>query len=286
MHKRYGFDRQYLRTLLNQTKFQRGVLERYNGTLKHATDFSWSRYKAKILIPESIALGKAFMNRYSHSLALASKRYGVEKEIITAFIRVESKFGLFGGEYRVMDVLTTLAFHPNRKERFFRFQLAKALLLARREQIDPMTLRGSFAGAMGCVQQMPSIYLKYGVDLDNNGKKDPNNMSDCIGSIAKFLQNNGWQNHAATLVKVAPQNKRFKSLRSSYHSYYSLKTLKAHGITAPIWWRAKGAYYIRLFDGKKFDNYLGSSNYHVITRYNASKQYATAIALYAKALRR
>ena len=284
MHKRYGFSKDYLKNLLKQAHHRQDVLDRYNGKLKNATDYSWHRYKSKILIPESIELGKNFMQEYAPYLSKAKRRYGINKEIITAFIRVESKFGLYGGEYSVWDVLVTLALNPNRKQRFFKEQLEKALLLARREHLNVLNLRGSFAGAMGCVQQVPSIYLKYGVDLNGDGIRNPNSMADCIGSIAKFLSLNGWRNSKATITKPKITGNNFLHLRSGYRSYYSYNTLVNFGIIPPKWWHG-GAYYIRLRDGKRYDIYLGDSNYRVITKYNASKQYALSIALYAKAIK-
>ena len=284
MHKRYGFNKSYLKNLLKQAHHKQDVLDRYNGKLKNATDYSWHRYKSKILIPESIELGKNFMRKYAPYLSKAKRRYGINREIITAFIRVESKFGLFGGEYSVWDVLVTLAFNPNRKQRFFKEQLEKALLLARREHLNVLNLRGSFAGAMGCVQQVPSIYLKYGVDLNGDGIRNPNSMADCIGSIAKFLHANGWQNTRATIAKPKITGKGFLNLKSSYRSFYSRNTLVNFGIIPPKWWHG-GAYYIRLRDGNSYDIYLGDKNYRVITKYNASKQYALSIALYSKAIK-
>ena len=284
MHNKYGFNKEYLKNLLKKAHHRQDVLDRYNGTLKHATDYSWHRYKNKILIPQSIELGKNFMQKYAKYLTQAKNIYGINKEIITAFIRVESKFGLFGGEYSVWDVLVTLALNPNRKQKFFQHQLEKVLLLARREHLNVRLLRGSFAGAMGCVQQVPSIYLKYGVDLDRDGKHNPNSMADCIGSIAKFLSLNGWKNYKATIAKPKLIGTRYLTLKSGYRSYYSYSTLVTYGIIPPQWWRG-GAYYIHLKDGIKHDIYLGDSNYRVITKYNASKQYAVSIALYAKALK-
>jgi len=166
MHKKYGFSKSYVASVLKSAKHSSYALNRYNGTIKNATDYSWARYKSKILIPESVELGKEFMNKYSHSLAKAKRLYGIDKEIITAFIRVESKFGLYGSEFRVVDVLTTLAFNPNRKRRFFKSELEKLFVMARKANVNILNLRGSFAGAMGYVQQMPSIYLKYAVDLE------------------------------------------------------------------------------------------------------------------------
>ncbi len=286
MHKKYHFSKSYLKNLLNNATHMQDVLNRYNGTVKGATDYSWHRYKSKILINESVDLGKDFMQKYSKSLAAANRQFGVEKEIITSFIRVESKFGIYGGEYSVWDALVTLSFNPNRKKRFFKSELESFLILSRREHLNPLEVKGSFAGAMGCVQQVPSVYLRYGVDLNNDGKKDPNSIPDCIGSIAKFLSKNHWMNNLKPVTKISATNSNYLKLRSGYRSYYQLSTLKNYGVKIPNWWQYNKAYYIRLRDGNNYNLYLGNRNYRIITKYNASKQYATSIGLYYKALKR
>ena len=286
MHIKYGFNKNYIKNLLESANHLQGVLNRYNGTLKGATDYSWSRYKRKILIPESIELGRQFMKKNNRSLKRAKALYGVEKEIITSFIRVESKFGLYGGEYSVWDSLVTLSFNKNRKQRFFKSELEKFLILTRKEHLNPLKVKGSFAGAMGCVQQVPSIYLKFGVDLDRDGKRDPNSMADCIGSIAKFLSRQRWINNLQPVAKAKVNGIRYLNLRSGYRSLYNLYTLNQYGIYAPSWWNSTKAYYIRLKDKSNYDVYLGNHNYRVITRYNASKQYATSIGLYYRALKK
>ncbi len=286
MHQKYGFGRSYVLGLLKKAKHQPKTLARYRGKHKvGSTDYSWHRYKSKILIPESVALGKKFMHKYSKWLGIASRRYHVSPAIITAFIRVESKFGMYGSEYSVWDSLVTLAFNSNRKQKFFRSELEKLLILSRKNHLDPLKLRGSFAGAMGCVQQVPSIQLKYGVDLDGDGRKDPNSMADCIGSIAYFLHRNGWSDKRATIVPAKHSGNGFLKLKSGYRSRYSTSTLKKHGITPLKQIEGNKLYYIRMRDGNKWDLYLGDSNYRIITLYNASKRYAVTIALYAKAVR-
>ena len=286
MHNRYGFSTTYLKNVLRGAKFNDYALSRYDGRVRNATDYSWRRYKSKILIPESVELGKDFMRKYSYWLDLAFKRYGVDKEIITAFIRIESKFGLYGSEFRVIDVLSTLAFNPNRKQRFFKKELEKLFIMARKAHVDITKLRGSFAGAMGYVQQMPSIYLRYAVDLDKDGIKNPNSMPDAIGSIAKFLHKNGWRNSRVTIKRAKVTNSRYLNLRSSYKSRYSLNTLKKYGVYPHGRWYGSSAYFIRLYNGKGYDVYLGDKNYRIITFYNPSKQYALSVALYAKLLKR
>ncbi|ADV47310.1 lytic murein transglycosylase [Nitratifractor salsuginis] len=286
MHQRYGFDEGELLGLLKRARHQAETLARYRGRHKvGATDYSWHRYKSRILVDESVRLGVKFMSRYRRWLSLASRRYRVAPKIITAFIRVESKFGRYGHEYPVWDSLVTLAFNPNRKQKFFRGELEKLLILARKNRLDPLKLRGSFAGAMGCAQQVPSIQLRYGVDLDGDGRKDPDSIADCIGTIANFLHRNGWKNNRKTLVRARHRGEGFLRLRSGYRSLYPLATLRRYGVTPAELFGGKSAYYLRLRDGRKWDLFLGDRNYRIITLYNASKRYGVTIALYAEALR-
>ena len=285
MHRKYKMDTRHVLDLLHQAKHQSKTLGRYQGKRKvGSTDFSWHRYKSKILIPKSVALGKQFMKKYRKWLTLASRKYHVSPAIITAFIRVETKFGMYGSEYPVWDSLVTLAFNRNRKQKFFRGEAEKVLVLARKNHLDVRKLRGSFAGAMGCVQQVPSIQLRYAVDLNNDGRKDPNDMRDCIGSIAYFLHKNGWSDARPTVVAAKHEGNGFRSLRSGYRSFYPLSTLRKHGLRPAKPFRGTKAYYIRMRDGKQWDLYLGDRNYRIITLYNASKRYAITIALYAKAM--
>jgi len=287
MHETYGFDRKRLYSLLHRAKHQAKTLARYQGRHKvGSTDFSWERYKSKILVVESIRLGREFMSKYRGWLRKASRKYRISPEIITAFIRVESKFGLYGREYPVWDSLVTLAFNPNRKQRFFRNELEQLLILARENRLNVLELRGSFAGAMGCVQQVPSIQRRYGTDLDGDGRKDPDSMADCIGSIAAFLHRNGWDDRRPTVRKARYPGKRFRGLKTGYTRRYSLQTLRAHGIVSPGRWPYRDAYLIRLRGKRSDEIYLGDRNYRVITRYNASSRYAVTVALYAQALKR
>ena len=287
MHARYGFDRSRLFGMLHAVRHQYGTLARYRGRRgAGSTDYSWERYRKKILIGESVALGVEFMSKYRKWLDKASKKYGVSPEIITAFIRVESKFGLYGKEYPVWDSLVTLAFNPNRKQDFFRSELEYLLLLGRKNGLDILKLRGSFAGAMGCVQQVPSIQLRYGVDLDGDGREDPDSMADCIGSIAAFLGRNGWDEGRVAIMKAVYRGKRFRALKTGCCSRYSLALLRRMGVFPSGRWGRKSAYLIRLRGEKKDILYLGDGNYRIVTRYNASARYAATVLLYASALKK
>jgi len=284
MHRKYAFDEAYLRKLFSKAVHQEETLARYRGR-RGKTDFSWHRYRSKILIPESVAMGRAFMKRNRKWLKKAQRLYGVSPQIVTAFIRVESKFGLYGGEYRVWDSLVTLAFNENRKRDYFRYELEKLLVLAARERLDILKLKGSFAGAMGAVQQMPSIQLKYAVDLDGDGVKNPSSIADSIGSIANFLHDKGWRDGRRIVCRAKYTAGASKTLKGGLHRLYEVKKLQKSGI-APLHCKIESekAYLISLRDGGREELYLGSRNYRIITLYNHSARYAVTIALYAEAL--
>ncbi len=286
MVKRYNFNREYLENVFKRAKFNQDALNRYSSNkIVGATDYSWHRYKSKILIKESIDLGVSFINKYKKWLYLASKKFNVEEEAIVSFIRVESKFGLYGREYNVLDVLTTLAFHKNRKKRFFKSELKNLFILARREKLNIFNLRGSFAGAMGCVQQVPSIQLRYGVDLDRDGHKNPDSMVDCIGSIANFLHKNGWKKNLRMIYNTKVIGDGYLRLKSYTRSKYSINTLHKYGIY-PISFPFNRAYFLRLKDINSYNVYVGDYNYYVTTKYNYSKRYGAIIGLYKNALKR
>jgi len=285
MHKKYRFDKNYILKLLKRAKHQPETLDRYRGRHKvGSTDFSWHRYKSKILIKESVDLGRKFMQKNRKYLLKASKKYRVSPAIITAFIRVESKFGMYGREYSVWDSLVTLTFNRNRKQRFFRSELEHLLILTHKNRLNPLKLRGSFAGAMGVVQQVPSIQLRYAVDLDGDGRKDPQSIADGIGSIASFLHRNGWSDNRITAVRASYKGKRFRGLKTGYRSRYKMSTITNKGIKPRERFPYNTAYLIKLRDTNYDELYLGSKNYRIITRYNASARYAVTIALYAKAM--
>jgi membrane-bound lytic murein transglycosylase B len=164
---------------------------------------NWQAYSERFIEPIRINAGVRFWNENAAELARAEAQYGVPAEIIAGIIGVETIYGRDTGRFRVVDVLATLAFAypeaPNRNDRmqFFRSELEKTLLLARKENIDPFSLLGSFAGAVGMPQFMPANILKYGVDFDGDGIVDlRNSAADAIGSVANFLVAHGWDRNA------------------------------------------------------------------------------------------
>jgi membrane-bound lytic murein transglycosylase B len=180
-----------------------GELHRFGGPAGQSAPPASRRteaYRARFVEPVRIDAGVAFWNEHAAALARAEVEYGVPADVIVGIIGVETVYGRNTGRFRVMDVLTTLAFAypetPNRAARmaFFRGELENTLLLARKSDIDPLSLVGSFAGAVGLPQFMPGSILSYGVDFDGDGRIDLRDSAvDAIGSVANFLVRHGWR---------------------------------------------------------------------------------------------
>ncbi len=196
---RHGFARSELDTLMAQVRFVESAVQ----LIKPAPPGkpkNWQAYRKLFIDPVRIEAGAAFWNDNADALARAEAQFGVPAEIIVGIIGVETVYGRNTGRFRIMDALTTLAFAypetPNRLARmeFFRSELENTLLLARQFQLDPLSLQGSFAGAIGMPQFMPGNVLKYGIDFDGDGLVDLRaSPADAIGSAANFLVHHGWQ---------------------------------------------------------------------------------------------
>jgi len=276
MVKKHHFKAVTIKKYLSDAKLDRDTLARYTGKYKEGTtNGPWARYKAHVLDPVTLAKAKKFKRHYASTLARASRQYQVPVEYIVGFIAVESKFGEYTGDYRLLDSLTTLAFYPNRMQKFFYAELENFFLMCREEGFDPHRLKGSFAGAMGCVQQVPSIYRKYGMDYDGDGKKDPWSLHDSIGIIAKFMRTKGWKNGTPAAVE-ATVAKPLK-IATGHKRKYSTASLAKHGITPKVKFGETTAHLLKVTDKKTHEVYLGTSNFRVLTSYNNATTYGLAI---------
>ncbi len=286
MVKKHHFTRSYLTSVLESAKLDRDTLARYTGKYKvGSTNGPWERYKAHVLDPVTLDKAKAFKKRYYQTLLKASKEYQVDMGYIVGFIGVESKFGEYSGDYNVLDALTTLAFHKNRMKKFFKSELEHLFLMAREQSYDITTLQGSFAGAMGMVQQMPSVFRKFGMDYNRDGKKDPWDLEDAIGIIAKFMKKNGWEKGAQVAVPTKFKGKRYTALKTSHRRTLPLKTILKHGITPLKHFKEPKAYLLKNRNLTHDDIWLGAKNFRVLTRYNNSTSYGMAIHLIAQAVK-
>ncbi len=252
---------------------------------------NWRVYRSRFIDPVRIEAGARFWLANKDSLARAEKEYGVPAEIIVGIIGVETIYGRDTGTFRVMDALTTLAFdfpasHPRAKERseFFKGEIEQFLTLQSRRGADPFDARGSYAGAMGMPQFMPSSWVKYAVDFDGDGNIDLwNSPADVIGSVANYFKAFGWQPGMPTYYPVS-----FDKSHLDMDALMAPDILPTFGVAS---FTAKGAVLegaaidhsgplalVELLNGPDAPQYLaGTENFYVITRDNWSSYYAMAV---------
>lgn len=285
MHTKYGFDTNYLKWVFRHAKLDRDTLARYTGRFKkNSTVGSWERFKLHVVNPETFKEAHTFKRTHYKTLQKAARRYDVDMDYIVGFIGVESHFGSYTGDYSVLDALATLAFHKNRMQRFFKNELKHLFLFAREKQYDITRLQGSFAGAMGCVQQVPSIARKFSFDFDGDGASIWD-IEDCIGSIARFMHHKGWQRGKTVAVAAHYPKKRFNQLRTGFKTHYTLAALRKNGITPRAPFPYNTASLIKLHNTTHDELWLGAPNFRVLTAYNASSNYGMAIHKIATSLK-
>jgi membrane-bound lytic murein transglycosylase B len=236
---------------------------------------AWLRYKSQFLTPDNIRNGSAFWQQHADTLNRAYQEYGVPPEIIVGIIGVETRWGRVTGKTRLLDALTTLSFDYPRRSDYFMKELETFLLMARDEQLDPHELRGSFAGAMGYCQFMPSSYRAYAVDFNHDGHINLWDPEDAIGSVAHYFQAHGWTPHDAVAIRGNGQAPGFKY---GFENRYQVQTLMAAGLKpTQNLGSHKEASVLRLDVGTGYEYWYGLPNFYAITRYNKSVHYSMAV---------
>ncbi len=297
MVSKHGFDRNELKALIAQVHYIDSAVQLVKPA-PPGKPKNWQAYKALFIEPVRIDGGVNFWNENAAALARAEAQYGVPAEIIVGIIGVETVYGRNTGRFRVMDVLTTLAFAypetPNREARmaFFRSELENTLLLARKSNIDPLSLVGSFAGAVGLPQFMPGSILAYGVDFDGDGQIDLRNSAvDAIGSVANFLVQHGWQAGQAGPIAYPATVSPGRAWESFIGQGLAAKfTADELGTAGAISESAlpPGMLFglIDLQNGAEATEYwLATNNFFAITHYNRSYFYAMSVVELGKAVR-
>jgi len=200
MVERHQFNRKELMQAFDRAQYLPTVIEIIS---RPPITKPWLDYRAAFVNPERVRYGLNFWNKYRQTLQRAEREFGVPQEIIVALIGVETIYGQDAGTFRILDALTTLAFDFPRREEFFRSELENYLLLARDQQFDMLSIRGSYAGAIGIPQFMPSSYRSYAVDYNGNHKTDlMREPGDAIGSVANYLKKYGWTNDVPVAVRA------------------------------------------------------------------------------------
>ncbi|SQJ81153.1 murein hydrolase B [Escherichia coli] len=282
MVNKHGFDRQQLQEILSQAKRLDSVLRLMDNQAPTTSvkppsgpNGAWLRYRKKFITPDNVQNGVVFWNQYEDALNRAWQVYGVPPEIIVGIIGVETRWGLVMGKTRILDALATLSFNYPRRAEYFSGELETFLLMARDEQDDPLNLKGSFAGAMGYGQFMPSSYKQYAVDFSGDGHINLWDPVDAIGSVANYFKAHGWVKGDQVAVMA---NGQAPGLPNGFKTKYSISQLAAAGLTPqqPLG-NHQQASLLRLDVGTGYQYWYGLPNFYTITRYNHSTHYAMAV---------
>jgi len=278
MVERHDFEAATLRTVLAGAESQQSILDAIAKPAERT--LTWGEYRAIFLTDERISAGAAFWREHEADLLRISEETGVDVQILVGIIGVETYFGRITGRYRVLDALATLAFDYPPRSRFFTRELEEFLLLVREEGIEADGPTGSYAGAMGAPQFMPSSFRAYAVDSSNDGKRDIwTNWQDVIGSVANYFVRHGWQ-QGNEVVAQATLSDSWKGPRpdNGLTPEETVGSLSANGVVFSTNMPSDHKSELMVLDGTDGDEYwVGFQNFYVITRYNRSVMYALAV---------
>jgi membrane-bound lytic murein transglycosylase B len=293
-----GFSRAALVRTFRAARFQPKIIAAMQRPILEPPQ--WFEYAPQFLSSARVDGGVAFWNEHAAALARAEAQFGVPPEIVVAIIGVETFYGRNVGSYRVIDALTTLAFDYPRRAAFFRGELREFLLLARDERLSPLAARGSFAGAVGVPQFMPGSVRRYAVDFDGDGSIDlGRNGGDAVGSVANYLARHDWLRGQPVWspASIAPSRRgaALGRLDGGISERRPLAAWNADGVAAerlpdpmapdPVGLLALEQAPPSGGDGDALDLRIVFPNFYVITRYNRSRLYASAVTALAEAIR-
>lgn len=277
MASKHGFDSRALGNLLSKATIQEDILKAMS---RPAEAKPWYEYRTIFLTDARIEGGARFWREQEALLRRAEQEYGVAPEIIVAILGVETRYGGNVGKHRVLDALATLTFAYPPRASYFRKELEAFLLLARDERLDPTEARGSYAGAMGLAQFMPSSYRTYAVDFDGDGRRNlTQSPADAIGSIANYLKRHGWQRGGPITVPARISGRPVDDLvAAGMEPSLSQDRLAAQGVVPDVSLPAGALASLVKLEGRWGPEYwLGLKNFYAITRYNHSNLYAMAV---------
>lgn len=285
----HGFRADYLKGLLSEARRKEWTIAYMNREAPSVKPKpgGWSRYRAKFLTETHIAKGAAFWSRHASALDRAQQRFGVPPEYVLGIMGVETIYGANVGKDRVLDALATLAFDYPRRAEYFTDELKSFLLMTRNERVDPAVPRGSFAGAMGLGQFMPSSFLEWAVDFDGDGRKDLWAPADAIGSVANYFARHGWQPGGSVVTPAMADGALAGEPESGFDTRYTLSALAGYGIhpSGALRVAYEPVSLLRLSTSEGDEYWLGHENFYVITRYNHSTHYAMAVHELAQAIK-
>jgi len=286
--ERHAFDAGELHAVFTRARREEAVLTAVQ-TQPEALARSWVDYRATFVNERLVRAGLAFWREHRSQLERARRTYGVPEEIIVAILGVETFYGRNTGRWRVIDALATLAFDYAPRAPYFRGELENYLLFAREAELDVFALKGSYAGAIGIPQFMPTSYLRYAVDFDGDGVSDlSGNAADAIGSVGNFLKQHGWRRGEPVQLGARVNGDSHGAFADGNPlPRHTLEELTLAGIESrgalPAGTRAA---LLELRSPERPSEYrLGLQNFYVLTRYNRAVFYAMAVSDLGEALR-
>tara|TARA_X000001036_G_scaffold410388_1_gene422215 strand:- start:945 stop:1958 length:1014 start_codon:yes stop_codon:yes gene_type:complete len=300
MHEKHNYQKDSLKKLFKQIKEEKKLKKLFKKAPERR--LTWNgcepkekqclNYKKLFINKHNIQNGKIFMRENAKDLNRASKRFGVPKEIIVAIIGIETRYGKNLGTFKTFDTLASLSLGPNkgRRHQFYRSELENFLLLCRENNLDPASIKGSYAGALGKPQFISSSYRNYAIDFDNDNYADLwNSNSDVIGSVANYLKRNGWSRNGLILTDLTVNNNQSMLEKLSkktykphmvYKNYLSLKIIAPRQIDSN-----EKLSVIKRIEGNNDVYSFGHNNFYTITRYNRSRLYALAVYTLAEEIK-
>ena len=282
----HGFERGYVETLLSDGQSQEKILDAMRRPAEKTKP--WHEYREIFITAERIEAGRAFMSQEAPRLTRISLQTGVPAEVIAAIVGVETYYGRITGSYRVLDALATLAFDYPPRSKFFRGELEQFFLLARDEALPADAVLGSYAGAMGPPQFIPSSYRAYAVDGDGDGRRDLlGNWDDILASVANYFVAHGWEANQPIAVQGMPDPGRARPNSTNRLKLdRSVASLANDGLRFDVDLPGDTPAALFELDGLQDKEYwVGFRNFYVITRYNHSEMYALAVFQLSEALR-
>ena len=276
----YDFDRDTLRATLSEAEVKQSILDAIAKPAEKT--LTWAEYRDIFITPERVTAGANFWREHRETLADISESTGVPEEILVGIIGVETYYGRITGSYRVLDALSTLAFYYPPRAKFFRKELKQYLLLVREEDMAATDATGSYAGAMGRPQFMPSSFRAYAVDSTGDGKRDIwNNWADVAGSIANYFNEHGWKSGQQVTAQATlggtwagPVPKPANTLKPTD----TISSLSRKGVMFMTELPGDSKGQLLTYEGEDgIEHWVGFHNFFVITRYNRSVMYALAV---------
>ena len=272
----HGFDQAALLTLFQAAERKESILAAIS---RPAERKQWHEYRRIFVTPTRIREGIEFWREHDDILRRVERVYDLPPEITVAIVGVETRYGRNVGSFRVVDSLATLAFDYPPRAPFFRGQLTEFLLLAREEGIDPLAMVGSYAGAMGYGQFIPSSFRTFAVDFDGDGTRDIwTNITDALGSIGNYFAQHGWRGDGPAVMRVdVARPVADENVNRGLKPDYDAEQLKRLGVISDGVPPGAKAALFRMEGDEGSEYWLGLHDFYVITRYNHSRLYALAV---------